>query len=166
MGYGSARMRGDYGAGRGDYGRGGYRGGLFSFVKKAAKVVGGAAAGFVRGGVTGAITGGIAAASGRSRPPVLSAGGGGPPGINISAGLGSGSISARGFGGGAASASLTLPGFGGAATGGKRRHINPTNPRALRRAITRMKSFRKLAARMESTFPKRKCTCKPGARRR
>lgn len=38
---------------------------------------------------------------------------------------------------------------------GRRRRINPTNPRALRRSISRLKQFRKLAHRVEMSLPKR-----------
>lgn len=48
--------------------------------------------------------------------------------------------------------------------GPKRRRINPTNPKALRRAIKRLKSFRKLARKLEAALPKAKPRGKKGRR--
>jgi hypothetical protein len=50
------------------------------------------------------------------------------------------------------------PAAGGYGYGGRRRRINPTNPRALRRAISRVKSFRKLSHRVEMLLPKRRAS--------
>jgi hypothetical protein len=169
MGYG----QGDYG--QGDYGQGDP--GLFSFLGKALGTVvhgvTGAIGGFLKGGPLGAITGGITGLAGSGQGN--SGAGGGSlgvahamvnPGIpattsHTSVGYGlfahdvsTGAVPATG---GGARGRYGAPGQAGyhqvkrgphAGSWVRNRHMNITNPRALRRAIRRGKGFEKMARRM------------------
>ena len=141
--------RGDYYSGRGDYYRGRGDPGLFD-------VLGGAVKGFLGGGPAGAILG--AARATVPAKPALQLPGPFMPGVGIQARgpLGTGVAIGR-FTGGTAVTTATMPaghtcpvGYHLSKRTGKcvkNRHMNPTNARALRRAIRREHAFVALAKR-------------------
>lgn len=111
---------------QGDY-LGGYRGdpGFFGFLGRAAKKVGGALL-----GATGQIMPGPGGIVARAASRALSGGfpgSGGPPGLPLGP--------------------MRPMGLGEMQTGRKRKRMNVTNPKALRRAIRRQAGFVKLAQR-------------------
>lgn len=65
-----------------------------------------------------------------------------------------------------ASAYPNLPGSYFYGRGGGRRRINPANVKALRRAVRRVRSFRKLSTKVRGVFPSRSSTWAPRRRRR
>lgn len=168
MGYG----QGDYG--QGDYGQGDP--GFFSFLGHLAKGVVGAASGFLKGGPIGAITGGITGFKGSGQG--ASGSGGGSVGVlhpmvvqeqlyappstshtSVGYGLFSHDQSTGGSysGGGSSPGRYGAPGQPGfhqvrrgphAGAWVRNRHMNPTNPRALRRAIRRARGFEHLARKV------------------
>jgi len=133
MGY---YMRGDYYARKGDYYRGDFWSTVGGGLKKAAGVALGAATGFITGGPMGAVQGGIGALTSGGKKPITSAVGPYKPLVPQMPGLGGVPIGAMGKG-------KPLE-----AGGRRRRRMNVTNPKALRRAIRRGRGFEKLAMKV------------------
>lgn len=135
-------MRGDYY--RGDYYRGDFFGSLGSAITGAVK-------GFATGGIGGALSGAVAGFSGggskKSSPsPIFPQGGGVQiPGLGPLGGIGTKKSS---YG---PDAGPGTPGYHISKHSGKlvrNRHMNVTNPRALRRAIRRARGFEKMALKV------------------